>query len=154
MSITELFNLLVPDVIRGVNDAITVARLGAGTKITWQAGQNWTGGDVETLLRRYGIRVYARQYANNDEGEYAVTVTDKQARHAEYRCRRAGVPLTGPLIDESNRNVMPGEMGASWSDNGAKPVGAADVYGLLLGTPQRNSRQERQAQRRRRRGTR
>lgn len=127
MSITELFNLLVPDVFKGIDDAAAVARYGRGVRLTWERGHGFSGADVERLLRRYGVRVYARQYATKDGDDYGVTVTTGQGRWAENILRRAGVPLTSPLIDESNRNVQAGRgMPREWrKDKPQKPVGLA-----------------------------
>ena len=61
MTITDIFNLLVPDVFKGIDDAAAVARYGRGVRLTWERGHGFSGADVERLLRRYGVRVYARQ---------------------------------------------------------------------------------------------
>ena len=126
MSITELFNLLVPDVFKALDDTAAISRYGRGVKLTWERGHGFSGAAVERMLRRYGVRVYARQYATKDGDDFGVMVTKGQARWAENILRRAGVPLTSPLADESNRPVMPGRMPREWrKDEPQKPVGLA-----------------------------
>lgn len=127
MSITEWFDRLVPDVLKMVDDAAAVSRYGRGVRLTWTRGQGFSGADVERLLRRYGVRVFARQYATKAGDDFGVTVTRGQARWAEFVLRRAGVPLTSPLLDESNRNVRAGRgMMRAWrEDKPQKPVGLA-----------------------------
>jgi hypothetical protein len=133
MSIGELFKLLVPDVLKMADDAIAVSRYGRGVRLTWERGQGWSGADVETILLNRGVRVYNRQYPKGEKGEYGLTVTKKQGRHAEYICRRAGVPLTNPLIDKSNRNVQPARLGAAWKDKpGGKRIRSVGLAGRLL----------------------
>lgn len=129
----ELFKAIVPDVLKGVDDAIAIARLGRGVKLTWQRGLGWSGADVERLLLSRGVRVYARDYPKGDEGEYGCRVRKEQGRHAEYICRRAGVPLTNPLIDKSNRNVKPGPLGPAWKDKNPRArVRGVGFAGRLL----------------------
>ena len=128
MSISELFKVLIPDVLKAADDAIAVSRYGRGVHFRW--GHGWSGADVETLLRQHGIRVYARRYATKDGDELGVTVTTAQARWAERVLRGEGVPLTSPLYDESNRHVQVGQrVRRKWADRrggkGAKPVGLA-----------------------------
>ena len=131
MSITELFNFLVPDVIKGIDDAVAVSRYGRGVMLTWERGQGFSGADVEQLLRRYGVRVYARKHATKAGDDFGVTVTTGQARWAENILRRAGVPLTSPLVDESNRNVQAGRgMPREWRKD--KPQKAVGFAGRLL----------------------
>ena len=127
MSISLLFEALFPNVLKMADDAIAVSRYGRGVKLTWERGQGFSGADVERLLRKYGVRVYARQYAESAGDEFGVTVTKGQARWAEHILRRAGVPLTSPLIDESNRNVQAGRgMPREWrKGEPQKPVGLA-----------------------------
>lgn len=130
MSISELFKVLIPDVLKAADDAIAVSRYGRGVHFRWERGHGWSGADVETLLRQHGIRVYARRYATKDGDELGVTVTTAQARWAERVLRGEGVPLTSPLYDESNRHVQVGQrVRRKWADRrggkGAKPVGLA-----------------------------
>ena len=109
--------------LRALDDFICMLRYGRGVRLTWNKSPGWSGGHVETLLRRYGIRVYQRQYAYREGDEYGAHVPAAQGRWAEYVLRKAGCPLTSPLIDESNRHVRAGgAMPRAWGVP-AKPVG-------------------------------
>ena len=110
-----------------LDDGIATARHGGGVKLTWESGLGWSGGDVEMLLRKYGIRCWKRQYAHDmGTDEWGVVVGDAQAGWAEYILLSAGVPLTGPLVDEANRNVQPGDAPLPWGVS-AKTTGLAGI---------------------------
>ena len=112
------------DPIKWIDDLLALIRWGPGVKLTWANVSRWPGGKVERILRRYGIRVYRRQYSVNGS-DYGVHVLRQQAEWAEYLLRRAGCPLTSPLISEGNRSVQPGgAMPKAWNVP-AKPVGFA-----------------------------
>lgn len=109
----------VPDLLKWVDDLLCTLRYGRGVKLAWAKAPGWSGARVEMLLRRYGVRVYRRQYAYREGDEYGVHVPVAQGRWAEYVLRRAGCPLTGPLVHESNRRVRPGPVRA-WADANPK----------------------------------
>lgn len=119
----DFINVL-PDPLKWIDDTLCILRYGAGVKITWSSGTDWAGGDVEMLLRSYGVRVWNRQYARKKGvDDYGLHVRPQQARWAEYVLRKAGCPLTSPLISEANRHVQPGgAMPRAWGVP-AKPVG-------------------------------
>ena len=112
------------DPIKWIDDLLCLLRWGPGVKLTWANVSGWPGGRVEKILRRYGVRVYRRQYSVNGS-DYGVHVLPQQAVWAEYLLRNAGCPLTSPLISESNRHVRAGgAMPKPWGVP-AKPVGFA-----------------------------
>jgi hypothetical protein len=99
---------------------------------------DFSGAEIEMLLRQYGIRVWARELTNPDE--IAICVKQKQAVWAEYLLCRAGVPLTGKLLDPRNehyrRRHAPDSMPTPWSDRGIRPRSFVDhvvdwLYRLL-----------------------
>ena len=98
--------------------------LGAGGQVNLGLRFGLAGGRVEKILRQYGIRAYRRQYSINGS-DYGVHVLPQQSAWAEYVLRKAGCPLTSPLISESNRHVQPGgAMPKAWGVP-AKSVGLA-----------------------------
>lgn len=118
----------IPDPLKALDDLLCVLRYGLGAKLTWAQVSGWPGARVESLLRRYGVTVYRRQYAFVEGDDYGVHVPRAQSRWAEYVLRRAGCPLTSPLLHAGNRNVTPGPIGNAWSD--ANPRAAARPAGL------------------------
>ena len=120
------------DPLKWLDDALCVLRWGPGVKLTWANVSGWPGGAVERILRQYGVRVYWRQYSINGR-DYGVHVLPQQAAWAEYVLRKAGCPLTSPLVSEHNRSVQPGgAMPKAWGVP-ARPVGLAGrVVDFLL----------------------
>jgi len=105
----------VPDILKMIDDAAAKARYGSGEKLTWTCENGgMSGADVESMLVKYGVRVYGRQYAEEEGDEYGVTVRSEQAKWAEFLMKRRGLSLTSPLIDESNANVQRGAMPKEW----------------------------------------
>jgi hypothetical protein len=96
------------DPIKWLDDAFCRARYGAGAVIEWPAASGVTGAHMETELRRFGVRVYARRYARRPEDDYAVTVPAGQAQWARYLVTR----FLGPT----------GTMPRAWG-TGTGPVG-------------------------------
>ena len=70
------------DPIKWLDDAIQTMRLGSGVKLTWPPGAA-TGTQVENMLRKYGVKVYKRQYTNGKHRDYGVTVRSEQAIWAQ-----------------------------------------------------------------------
>jgi len=66
---------------------------------------DWRGIDVERLLLRHGVRMWDRDF---DRYHLYFRVKKEQERWAEYVMMRAGVPLTGALIDPRHANVTVG----------------------------------------------
>lgn len=69
----------------------------------------WTGYQVESLLRRYGIRTYGRLYNSNAPSvdEVGFRVAKHQATWAEYLMFRAKVPITSPTFNPANERYKP-----------------------------------------------
>lgn len=112
------------DPVKWLDDFLCLLRYGPGVKLTWTNVGGWPGGRVEQILRQYGIRVYRRQYSFHGS-DYGLHVFPQQAAWAEYLLRKAGCPLTSPLISEANRRVQAGStMPKAWGVP-AKPVGLA-----------------------------
>lgn len=112
------------DPIKWFDDFLCLLRWGPGVKLTWAAIPGWPGGKVERILRQYGVRAYRRQYSVNGS-DYGLHVLPQQAAWAEYLLRRAGCPLTSPLVSQANHSVQPGgAMPKAWGVP-ARPVGFA-----------------------------
>jgi hypothetical protein len=69
-------------------------------RFTFSTGGDFSGTEVEMLLRQYGIRVWGREL--NHAGELAFLVKQAQAEWAEYVLCRAGVALTCQLLNPRN----------------------------------------------------
>jgi len=66
---------------------------------------SWTGAQLEILLKRHGVKIWARLI---HRGDIHFRVHKKQAKWGEYVLLRAGVPLKYRLYSESNlRYVHP-----------------------------------------------
>lgn len=141
-----------PDIVKWIDDAYCIARRGSGVKITWASGGGFYGARVEGILRKYGVRVYARQYAFSKDEDLGVTVRQQQAVFADWLLRRAGVPVTSTALT----NATEGEMPLAWG-TGAPATGASGVMAdLLFGiaptyTKEERLKRERRDQERRRR---
>lgn len=126
-----MFSLMDIDPVKWIDDILAIGQNGTGVKLTWLAGTAWRGAEVERILRRYGVRVYARQYTTPDnKRDYGVTVRAKQADWADYLLRKAGVPVSSP---ERNVVAVTGAMPQA-KGTPAKPVGFGGlVVSILLG---------------------
>jgi len=97
---------------------------------TFVTTTGFTGIEVEKLLRQYGIRVWGRMIASEQEQELAFHVKQRQAVWAEYLLCRAGVPLTSPLLDQRNARYRarhaPGAMPTPWQEKGIGPHSFVD----------------------------
>lgn len=123
------------DPIKLIDDLLAYVQHGAGHRFTWHPRGDFTGGDVEMLLRGYGIAVYARQYALLG-ADYGVTVRKRQAHWAEYILCQAGVPLTCQLLDTRHSRMLTGKMPVRWSKRKRRAVGASGwLVNLLASDP-------------------
>lgn len=91
----------------------------------------WAGGDVEALLRRYGVVVWGRRVT----GKYSImSVKERQANWAEYLILRQAIPLAGRLFNPANavyaRKHAPGDRPPAWADR--KEDGLLDRLGDWL----------------------
>lgn len=88
----------------------------------------FSGIEVEHLLRKYGIRVWGREVT--DAEEISFLVKRKQAIWAEYILCRAGVPLTCQLLDPRNAQYQqrhaPKTMPTPWDERGIGPISFVD----------------------------
>jgi hypothetical protein len=109
------------DLIKFIEDLMARIRFGNGHMFTWHPGGDYTGGDVEMLLRGYGIACYARQYALWGQ-DYGITVQKRQAHWAEYLLCKANVPLTCQLLDARHSKMLDGKMPSRWSKRKRRPV--------------------------------
>ncbi len=91
-------------------------------RFTFDALGQFSGRDVEMLLRQYGVPIWGRE-ARLDS-ERAFLVKRSQAVWAEYILCRANVPLTCPLLDSRNQQYRQrhehGSMPTPWSEQGVK----------------------------------
>ena len=112
------------DFYKWIDDLIAIFVQGPGHKITWTPTSTQMGASIEKTLRRYGVKVYARQYAKKPGDDLGITVRRAQRKWAEYVLLKAGVCVTSPVLP-SNRGIQPGgEMPQSWGVP-APPVGLA-----------------------------
>jgi hypothetical protein len=122
MTLAELFT----NPIKFFDDAVSILRFGTGRKITWKAGEGFSGGDGERLLKRYHVTVYNRQVSEKGS-DYGITVKEKQKVWAEYLLLRSGFPLTSE-IDRKNIGTLPGPMPRPFQKKGSKP---RDLFGKV-----------------------
>ena len=82
------------DPIKWLDDLWVSLRFGRGVELTWPATAA-TGAAVEMMLRKYGIRVFHRQYTNKQGRPYGVSVKPQQAVWARYLLAKflAGEPM-------------------------------------------------------------
>jgi hypothetical protein len=97
-------------------------------RFTFATGAGVTGHDVEKLLRTYGVRIWGREMSNPEER--AFLVKGSQAVWAEYLMCRAGVPLTGALLDPRNATYavehIQDDMPEPWDRGGIRPTSLVD----------------------------
>ena len=108
------------DIIKWLDDLLAVLRNGQGHRLEWYKSSGWAGGDVERVLRQYGIRVYCRDYGHGRD-TLGCRVRQQQAAWADYLLRTAGCPLTSRPLSKPGR-VMPRAWGVP-----ARPVGLAGM---------------------------
>ncbi len=117
-----------PDLIHPIDGLFGRWLHGPMHRFAFARGAGFTGVEVEHLLRRYGIRVWGREIEDDDE--IAFLVKERQAVWAEYILCRAGVPLTGNLLDPRNEQYRyrhaPQSMPTPWSKEGIGPHSFVD----------------------------
>ena len=87
--------IFVVDPGKLIDDFYTRARNGGGALIEWDAqATDGAPSDVEALLRRYGIRVFARQYPRKHGGVGGCQRARAPAKYAEGVLR--GRAVAGP----------------------------------------------------------
>jgi hypothetical protein len=95
---------------------------------TFRADGEYSGYEIEKMLRRYGIRIWGRKMEGDQERAFLVKQT--QAVWAEYLLCRAGVPLTCALLDPRNehycRRHEPQSMPIPWTKHGIGPSSFVD----------------------------
>ena len=127
----------IPDPLKWLDDALAVMRYGTGHKLTWYKAGGWNGAHVETMLNRYGILCYWRDYGHGGD-TIGVHVPKAQAVWADYLLRKAGAPIEGPALSKAQFGPMPAEWGAP-----ARPVGFAGVILSLVSPQQRTAKGKR-----------
>jgi len=116
-------NFSLPDLIDPIDAWIGRLTHGPMHRFTFSTAGEFSGVEVEMLLRRYGIRIWGRELDQPDE--LAFLVKRRQAIWAEYILCRAGVPLTCPLLDARNAQYRQqhaqGSMPTPWDQQGIGP---------------------------------
>ncbi|MBX3012630.1 MAG: hypothetical protein KF832_14030 [Caldilineaceae bacterium] len=117
-----------PELIHPLDGLIGKWLHGPMHRFCFARGMGFTGTEVEMLLRQYGIRIWGREIEDDDE--IAFHVKQCQAVWAEYILCRAGVPLTGKLLDPRNEQYRErhaaGAMPTPWSPRGIGPHSLVD----------------------------
>ena len=67
--------------------------------ICFERDSGWSGVEIEALLMRHGVQIWGRGFFEN---QIFFRVKKRQARWAEYLLLRAGVPVTGVLVEPRN----------------------------------------------------
>jgi hypothetical protein len=120
--------LFIPDLVDAIDGWTGRLFHGPMQRFTFLRAGDFTGAEVEQLLRRYGIRVWGRELDHPEE--LALLVKRKQAIWAEYILCRAGVPLTSPLLDPRNAHYQPrhapNTMPTPWDERGIGPHSFVD----------------------------
>lgn len=123
-----IFLLTLPDLIDPLDGWIGRWLHGPMHCFTFLRASDFTGAEVEKLLRRYGIRIWGRELDHPQE--LAFLVKRKQAIWAEYILCRAGVPLTCQLLDPRNAQYQqrhgPNTMPTPWDARGIGPHSVVD----------------------------
>lgn len=118
----------LPEVVNPLDALWGRTRHGPMHRFTFATGAGVTGHQVEKLLRTYGIRIWGREMSSPDER--AFLVKRSQAVWAEYLMCRAGIPLTGPLLDQRNAGYavehIQDDMPEPWDRRGIRPASLVD----------------------------
>jgi len=122
------------DLINPLDGLLGRAVHGKMHRFTFRADGEFSGYEVEKLLRRYGIRIWGREMAEGEDR--AFLVKQRQAVWAEYLLCRAGVPLTCKLLDGRNESYRqrhaPQSMPEPWTRQGIGPTSFVDYVVDLL----------------------
>jgi hypothetical protein len=122
---------MLPDLLNPLDGWLGRLAHGPMYRFTVAGDTDWSGIEIEYLLRQYGIRIWGREPDADDEIAFLVKRT--QAVWAEYILCRAGVPLTCELLDPRNEAYVarhaPGLMPTPWDERG---IGAHSVVDHLV----------------------
>lgn len=119
------------DIINPLEAWLASLKHGYLHRFTFYTDTGFTGYKAELILRQYGIPVWGREIAS--QNEYGFQVKASQSIWAEYLLCRSGVPLSCPLLDPRNakyrdlheENTMP----VPWQ---AKGIGASTFIGQIM----------------------
>jgi hypothetical protein len=115
------------DPLKMLDDLICYLTQPPGHLIIWPNESEWTGGEVEHLLRGFGVRCWGRKYATGDNN-YGITVRKRQLRWAEQILHSYGVLVLNPQY-----TIMgPGKIAKRWGAK-ALPVGLSGVLTDIIG---------------------
>lgn len=132
------------DPLKWADDAVQLAKHGDSVLLTFQTDTSWAPVDVEHLLRSFGVKVYARQY-QDDEGHAGLHVRAAQAKFADGLLRGHGVNVTSRQL---SRPIRPS---SSWGAPAPAQGLAGAVIDATTGAPRRRRRAAERRQRSRRR---
>lgn len=113
------------DPIKWVDDAYTTGRNGRGVLLEWDSNAH-TGAEVESLLRSYGVAVYARKYRTSGDPTVGCHVRQAQAKFADGLLRGHGVAVLSPQLSPPIRPQH------RWGVD-AKAQGFAGIVGDMVG---------------------
>jgi len=91
-------------------------------RIQFRRFAGFNGGQVERMLRHYGVRLWGRGFTPGPEGTLYFYVKRSQADWADYLLRRWGVPVVSPPPDPRNPQYVArhevGSLPPAWADGG------------------------------------
>lgn len=128
------------DPIKWIDDLYTTSRNGRGVLIEWDSNCH-TGAEVESFLRSYGVKCYARRYPSN--GVAGCHVRTAQAKFADGLLRGAGFAV---LSKQLSKPITPR---TQWGVP-AKAQGFGGLVGDALGVMDSVNRRNRERRRRER----
>ncbi|MCB0105537.1 MAG: hypothetical protein KDE53_06505 [Caldilineaceae bacterium] len=119
---------MVPDLIDAIDGWSGRWLHGPMHRFSFLRAGDFSGADVEKLLRQYGIRIWGRELDHPEE--LAFLVKKRQAHWAEYLLCRAGVPLTCTLLDPRHAQIrnqhLANSMPTPWTERGIGPHSLVD----------------------------
>ena len=89
----------------GIVSRVDWVRMGSAHRFEFEPTTQWTGHNVELLLRQYGIRIGGRTKAWMDEDgrvRSAFYVRTHQAEHTEYILLSYDVSVLSPMLNPAN----------------------------------------------------